>query len=73
MHQVQTPVTDLGMRRLSTDHTSPRIAFIECRCLLAGFEVDKCDLRKIVAAWSNLRRFQDRALNEFKRTQPEGN
>jgi hypothetical protein len=62
-----------GMRRLATDHTSPRIAFIECDCLLIGFEIDKHDLRKIVSAWSSLRRLQDRALSEFKRTEPEGN
>jgi hypothetical protein len=59
--------------RLSSDHTTPRITYIECRCLLVGFEPDTHDLKKIVAAWSNLRRFQDRVLTEFKRTEPEGN
>ncbi len=58
-----------AMMRLSTDHTTPRRAFVECPSLLVGFEPDAHDLKKIVAAWSNLRRFQDRALNEFKRTQ----
>jgi hypothetical protein len=61
------------MMRLSTDHTTPRITYVECRCLLVGFQPDTHDLKKIVAAWSNLRRFQDRALNEFKRGEPEGN
>jgi hypothetical protein len=62
-----------GMMRLTSDHTSPRITYIECRCLLVGFEPDIHDLKKIVAAWSNLRRFQDRALTEFKRVEPERN
>ena len=61
------------MMRLSTDRTTPRTNYIECPCLLIAFEPDRHDLKRIVAAWSNLRRFQDRALNEFKRGEPEGN
>jgi hypothetical protein len=62
-----------GMRRLVTDHTSPRIAFIECDCLTVGFEVDTHDLKRIVSAWSSLRRFQNQVMNEFQRDEPEGN
>src|SRR5258708_5183797 len=53
-----------AMPRLSSDHTTPRRVYVECQCLLIGFEPDTNDLKKIVAAWSNLRRFQDRALTE---------
>ena len=60
------------MMRLSTDHTAARIHYVECSCLLIGFD-DTHDLKRLVAGWSDLRRFQDRALNEFKRTEPEGN
>jgi hypothetical protein len=61
------------MMRLCSDHTTPRITYIECQCLLVGFEPDIHDLKKLVAAWSNLRRFQDRVLAEFKCGEPEGN
>ena len=47
--------------------------YVECKCLLVEFQPDQHDAKKIVAGWSDLRRFQDRALNEFKRTEPEGN
>src|SRR4029077_12166503 len=61
------------MMRLSTHHTAARVHYVECSCLLIGFEPDRHDLKRIVAGWSNLRRFQNRALTEFKRTRPEGN
>ena len=60
-------------RRFVTDRTTPRISYIECKCLLVAVEPDKHDPKKIVAVWSELRRFEDRVLSEFKRDEPEGN
>jgi hypothetical protein len=61
------------MLRLSSDHTSPRITFVECECLLIAFEPDHYDIQKLVAGWSDMRRFQNQLLVEFQRTRPEGN
>jgi hypothetical protein len=52
--------------RFSHDHASPRNAYLECDCLILGFDLDRFQPGKLVASWDSFRRLQNKVLNQCR-------
>jgi len=52
--------------RFSHDHASRRNAYLECDCLILGFDLDRFQPGKLVASWDSFRRLQNKVLNQCR-------